>query len=581
MGEEVRGASQAGNSLPSTTHVRIETEEERIERVAREEEERIEREAFEALDQLFEGAVPEGETEAERIARENREEEEMDRLARAMRQTSKNVVYKDYQMKQDFTLWLQGFREKIRSQYGYESDRNGENEVNAEVIRLISGRLEPGTPLDTYNRLSATVRANYDQLVEALTAAFTDPQAKRNFLKDFGYDKRKKGQTIHEFMQVIMNNQNRFGGMPDKIEVGGASVPNEAKVKDGIRRFTTGMRDKRGKKNKSLMEVLDFNLMEDADFTWENAIGTVVRWENSHPMDTDSDSSSSSSSSEEEPEEEDKKKKKKKGKGKQKPVEATLDMAAVKTEMTTGIATLSDKVEANTRDIRGIKSQQERTEVNMAAWKSETSSTLNQLLQGQQQMQQQLRYRPPMQPQQNRAPFQRFPRFPQARPQLQQFPARPQTGNWNPNWKTRFGQTQQTGFGFNNRTPSQFPRYPTAPPAGPANSTAPAPAAPAAPAAGTAATIGAAADDDGMSQQLQSQQVAHQLFEQHQQEQSQYEQQQFDQQQYDQQYLQQTQGEPQGAMVATMGQYFDDGSQGYQEGYEYDVLGALNRWNFG
>ena len=72
MGEEVRGTSQAGNTLPSATHVRIETEEERIERVAREEEGRIEREALEALDQLFEGAVPEGETEAERIAREDR-----------------------------------------------------------------------------------------------------------------------------------------------------------------------------------------------------------------------------------------------------------------------------------------------------------------------------------------------------------------------------------------------------------------------------------------------------------------------------------------------------------------------------
>ena len=242
---------------------------------------------------------------------------------------------------------------------------------------------------------------------------------------------------------------------------------------------------------------------------------------------------------------------------------------------------MSDKVEANTRDIKGIKSQQERTEVNMAAWKAETSSTLNQLLQGQQNMQVQLRNRTAPQLQPNRPPFPRYPQYPQPRPLLTQFPARPQTGNWNPNWKTRFGQTQQTGFGFNNRTPSRFPRYPTAPPAAPVNAPAPAAAAPAAPAAGTAATIGATAGDDGASQ-LHNQQVAHQLFDQHHQEQAQHEQQQYDQYQYEQQqqYMQQTQGEAQGAMVATMGQYFDDGSQGYQEGYENDVLGALNRWNF-
>ena len=530
-----REQRQGQGLIGPTTQVRIETEDERIEREERERIEREEREVIEAIDQLLGEAIPEGETDEERITREEREEEEMDRLARAMRQHSKNVVYKDYGTKQDFTLWLQGFREKIRSQYGYPTTQAGDDEVNAEVIRLISGRLEPGTPLDTYNRLSATVKANYNQLVENLTTAFTDPQAKRNFLKDFGYDKRKKGQTIHEFMQVVMNNQNRFGDMPDKIEVGGASVPNRAKVKDGIRRFMTGMRDRRGKKNKSLMEVLDFNLMEDVDFTWENAILSVVRWENSHPMDTDSDSSSSSSSSEEEEPEEDKKKKKKKSKGKEKPAEAALELASVKTEMSTGIATLADKVEANTRDIKGIKSQQERTEVNMAAWKAETSSSLSQLLQGQQQLlqAQQQRFRSPFPQQQYRPPLlsqpQSFPQFQHPRP----------------------GRVQYYG--------GQSLRNPTPPPAAPVNMPAPA-------AAPATDQDGATADNDAVAQQRRNQQVNHQFFEHQQQEQLQHGQQQFEQQQHLQQ---------------APGQYFDDGSQSHQEGYMGDVMGALNRWNFG
>ena len=98
MGEE-HGAQEALNRLSSLTHVRVETEAERAER--------IEREVREAFPFREEEVV--GETEAERIAREEREEEEMERWARTMQQSSKNVVYPDYQMKEDFSLWLQGF----------------------------------------------------------------------------------------------------------------------------------------------------------------------------------------------------------------------------------------------------------------------------------------------------------------------------------------------------------------------------------------------------------------------------------------------------------------------------------------
>ena len=227
-----------------------------------------------------------------REAEEARVEAMMERFARAMSCQPQDVVYDDYQMKDDFTLWLQGYREKIRSAYGYTAAQDAE--VNAEVVRSISGRLEPGTPLDTFNRLTPAVKSSYTLLTEKLTSEFVDPQEKRNFLKNFAHNKRKKGQSIQEFLQVIVNDQNRFSGMPDKITVGGQEVENDAKVKDGIRRFTTGMRDRRGKKNRSLKESMDFGLVEDKDFTWEIALELAIRWENSHPMESDSDSSLSS-----------------------------------------------------------------------------------------------------------------------------------------------------------------------------------------------------------------------------------------------------------------------------------------------
>ena len=84
-----------------------------------------------------------------REAEEARVEAMMERFARAMRCQPQDVIYDDFQMEDDFTLWLQGYREKIRSTYGYTPAQD--DDVDAEVVRSISGRLEPGTPLDTYN----------------------------------------------------------------------------------------------------------------------------------------------------------------------------------------------------------------------------------------------------------------------------------------------------------------------------------------------------------------------------------------------------------------------------------------------
>ena len=70
-------------------------------------------------------------------------------FARALQQQSKNVIYPDYKTKEDFSLWLTGFREKIRNAFHYTPAQ--EDLVNAEVVRSISGKLQCGAALDTYN----------------------------------------------------------------------------------------------------------------------------------------------------------------------------------------------------------------------------------------------------------------------------------------------------------------------------------------------------------------------------------------------------------------------------------------------
>ena len=306
----------------------------------------------------------------------------MENFARALRQHPKNVIYQDYQPKDDFTLWLQGYREKIRSGYGFTAAED--DEVNAEVVRAISGKLEPGPPLDTYDRLPADVKENYDRLVEILTQEFLDPQEKRKFLKDFSFNKRKKGQSIQEFKQEIINHQHRYSGMPDKIIVGQDSVVNKAKVGDGIRRFMTGMRDKNGRKNRELEKALNYRLMDDEDLTWENAVDTAVRWEGANNIE------SSSSDDEDagvvalvEDSRGARQEEKEKRRRKKKPTTLSADVSALNEAMegmSLSLGTLGEQVEANSRDIAEIKDHLERTDADMASWREETTSTLDRIL---------------------------------------------------------------------------------------------------------------------------------------------------------------------------------------------------------
>ena len=93
------------------------------------------------------------------------------------------------------------------------------------------------------------------------------------------YNRRKSGQKLKEFIQEIKNDMDRYSGISDKIMQGATQIPNPEKEKQGVRRFRAGMRDSRGKKDKTLNRQLLFHLMEDDDLTWKNALEFASRWE--------------------------------------------------------------------------------------------------------------------------------------------------------------------------------------------------------------------------------------------------------------------------------------------------------------
>merc|ERR1712212_687212 len=164
--------------------------------------------------------------------------------------------------------------------------------------RSISVKLSCGTALDTYTRLPAADKTDYNRLVEALTKEFIDPQERRRFIEDFSYNKRKKGQSLKDFMQEIIKDQNRYSGMRDTIQVGAVAVPNEEKVRNGIRRFKNGIRDRKGKKDKDQTRHFRYNLQDDDDLTWENALKVAGRWEAANEQESPNEESAGSSDDE-------------------------------------------------------------------------------------------------------------------------------------------------------------------------------------------------------------------------------------------------------------------------------------------
>ena len=298
-------------------------------------------------------------------------------IANAFRRQPQNVKYHDYKPKEDFSLWLAGYREKVRNAFGYAVDQNAD--LEAEVVRSISGKLMSGPALDAYNRLPPPAKLNYDLLKAALLNEFVDPQEQTRFQEDFSFNKRKKDQSLKEFMQEIIKDQGRYSDMRDTIGLGVAAVPNQEKIRDGIRRFKKGIRNKEGKKDNDQIRHLRYNLLKDADLNWVTALDIASRWEAANDVGDDPSSSSSSSV------EEDSLDAVECGKGKKKPKPSKKSKKVVinaidEDDAPSAIAALSEVVKTNARDIKGVKSEQERLTANVTSWKNEIADTMGQIL---------------------------------------------------------------------------------------------------------------------------------------------------------------------------------------------------------
>ena len=79
-------------------------------------------------------------------------------MANAFRRQARSVQYPDFKPKEDFSLWLAGYREKVRNAFGYTVDQK--DKLDAEVVRLMSGKLQSGLALDTYNHFPAASKAD-------------------------------------------------------------------------------------------------------------------------------------------------------------------------------------------------------------------------------------------------------------------------------------------------------------------------------------------------------------------------------------------------------------------------------------
>ena len=152
--------------------------------------------------------------------------------------------------------------------------------MKEEVARSIAGKLTVGSALDAYSQLTVAERNNYDVMVARLTDEFTDPSERLNFRRKSDFNKRKKGQKLHDFIEVIKRDVTRYSGLQNKIvQDDGTEAENPEKEREGVRRFKAGLRMKNGKKSAAFRQHIDYHLQEDSELTWDNAFKIASRWE--------------------------------------------------------------------------------------------------------------------------------------------------------------------------------------------------------------------------------------------------------------------------------------------------------------
>ena len=155
--------------------------------------------------------------------------------------------------------------------------------------------------------------------------------------------------------------------MLDTVRENERDVPNKAKIKDGIRRFKRGICTRKGKKDADQRRHLDYNLMQDEDLTWDHALEVASRWEAANDASPEPEPGSSDNEGEVETGKEERRKKK------NEEMELTI-ISAVE------FATLIDKVDTNSRNIKEMKKDQESLTASINSWREETNSTLSQIL---------------------------------------------------------------------------------------------------------------------------------------------------------------------------------------------------------
>ena len=188
------------------------------------------------------------------------------------------VIYPEYEMENDFSLWLSGYIARVRSAFGFKLDET--NKVKEEVVLSISGKLSVGPALNTYNLLCDDDKKNYERLVARLTEEFTDPRAKKKFNACMHYNVRKKNQSLKDYMQTIIKDIGRYSHMPATIvSVAGGLVPNPEREMQGVRRFIEGIRNEKGKIDDDFKRHLEYHLQDETEMNWENAIRVALRYE--------------------------------------------------------------------------------------------------------------------------------------------------------------------------------------------------------------------------------------------------------------------------------------------------------------
>ena len=188
------------------------------------------------------------------------------------------IAYPDYTPQDYFTSWLSGYEARVQSTFGFNADET--DKIHDEVVRSIPGKLAVGSALDAYYRLDNNEQMDYNCLVARLTEEFIDPRARKSFNKSMSFNVRRKSQSLQDFAEEIKKDVKRYSYIDATVYLAdGTLVSNPEREKNGVRRFTAGIRDKNGQKDADLKWHLEYHLQDEDELTWERALEVATRYE--------------------------------------------------------------------------------------------------------------------------------------------------------------------------------------------------------------------------------------------------------------------------------------------------------------